>query len=124
MRKPSYNSMTVRTEEIFENLRADDLEDKYKEIADIVGFENLIKLVENYAGNSVYIPQKYELYRHEMYKAILDEYDGTNIKRLATDYGISEKTVYNILRDHLFKRKKNSNKGQMEGQISLLDLLT
>lgn len=116
--------MTVRTEEIFENLKVDDLEDKYKEIADIVGFENLIKLVENYAGNSVYIPQKYELYRHEMYKAILDEYDGTNIKRLATDYGISEKTVYNILRDHLFKKKKSSGKGQLEGQISLLDLIT
>ncbi len=122
MRKPNYNSMTPRVAEIFENLRADDLEDKYKEIADIVGFENFIKLVENYAGNDIYIPQKYELYRHEMYKAILDEYDGTNIKRLAVAYGISKKTIYNILSGHLLKKKKKAKNEQMEGQMSILDL--
>lgn len=122
MRKPSYNSMTPRIEEIFDNLRMDDLADKYKEVADIVGFENYMKLVEHFAGDSVYIPKKYELYRHEMYKAILDEYDGTNIKRLAVAYGISEKTIYNILRGHLLKKKKKAKNGQMEGQMSILDL--
>lgn len=119
MRQSGYNSMTVQAEKIFEALEPDDLQENHREISDVVGFDNLIKLVEHFGGNSIYIPQKYDLYRNKMYADISAKYDGTNIKRLATDYGISEKTVYTIVKTRLMK---GSAKKQLEGQLSFADI--
>ena len=119
MRQSGYNSMTAQAEKIFEALEPDDLQENHREISDVVGFDNLIKLVEHFGGNSIYIPQKYDLYRNKMYADILDKYDGTNIKRLATDYGISEKTVYTIVKNRIMK---GSAKKQLEGQLSFADI--
>lgn len=119
MRQSGYNAMTAQAEKLFDELEADDLQENHREIADVVGFSNLIRLIEHFGGNSIYIPQKYELYRNKMYSDILEKYDGTNIKRLATDYGISEKTVYTIVKNRIIK---GSAKKQIEGQISFADI--
>lgn len=119
MRQSGYNAMTAQTERLFDELKPDDLQENHREIADVVGFDNLIKMIEHFGGNSIYIPQKYELYRNKMYADILDKYDGTNIKRLATDYGISEKTVYTIVKSRI---AKGSAKKQLEGQLTFADI--
>lgn len=119
MRQSVYNVITAQAKKLFDGLEPDDLQENHREIADVVGFDNLIKLIEHFGGNSIYIPQKYELYRNKMYAEILDQYDGTNIKRLATDYGISEKTVYTIVKSRLLK---GSEKKQLEGQLSFADI--
>lgn len=54
-----------------------------------------------------------------MYKEIIDQYDGTNVKRLATEYGVSEKTVYTIINEKL---AKVSRQKQLEGQLSFADI--
>ena len=119
MRKSGYNSMTPHTERIFEDLEISDLQENHREIADVVGLDNMIKLIDHFGGNSIYIPQKYELYRTKMYAEILDQYDGTNIKRLATDYGVSEKTVYTIVKNKLLR---GGEKKQLEGQLTFADI--
>ena len=111
--------MTPHTERIFEDLEISDLQENHREIADVVGLDNMIKLIEHFGGNSIYIPQKYELYRTKMYAEILDQYDGTNIKRLATDYGVSEKTVYTIVKNKLLR---GGEKKQLEGQLTFADI--
>lgn len=119
MRQSGYNAMTFQAEKIFDALEPDDLQENHREIADVVGFDNLIKLIEHFGGNSIYIPQKYELYRFKLYATILEQYDGTNIKRLATDYGVSEKTVYTIVKNKILK---GSAKKQLEGQLTFADI--
>ena len=120
MRKPDYELvMTAPAARLVSGLGMDDLQEKHREIAEVVGFGNLMRLVEHFGGNSIYIPQRYELYRNKMYAEILDRYDGTNIKRLATEYGISEKTVYTIVKDRLLK---GSARKQLEGQLSFADI--
>ncbi len=119
MRKSGYNEMTESAKKVFEELEPDDLQENHKEIADVVGFDNLIRLIDHFGGNQIYIPQKYELYRQKMYKEIIDQYDGTNVKRLATEYGVSEKTVYTIINEKL---TKVSRQKQLEGQLSFADI--
>lgn len=119
MRQSGYNAMTSQAEKIFDALEPDDLQENHREIANVVGFDNLIKLIEHFGGNSIYIPQKYELYRFKLYATILEQYDGTNIKRLATDYGVSEKTVYTIVKNKILK---GSAKKQLEGQLTFADI--
>ncbi|MCI9463390.1 MAG: hypothetical protein HFI48_05825 [Lachnospiraceae bacterium] len=119
MRKSGYNEMTESAKKVFEELEPDDLQENHKEIADVVGFDNLIRLIDHFGGNQIYIPQKYELYRQKMYKEIIDQYDGTNVKRLATEYGVSEKTVYTIINEKL---AKVSRQKQLEGQLSFADI--
>ena len=55
-----------------------------------------------------------ELKKNRIYKAILEEYDGTNIKQLAGKYQVSEATVYKILKDKI-------GKVQIPGQMSIAD---
>lgn len=107
MRTSVYEEMTARMKKLFENLCMDDLQENHKEIAETIGFDNLLKLMDCFGGNAVYIPQKYELCRLKMYSEIIEQYDGSNIKKLATDYGISQKTVYTILKT---RRQKDSKK--------------
>ncbi len=98
MRKAGYNVVTDYTKKIFEELRPEDLQENHKEIADVIGFDNLLKMVDYFGGSSVYFPQKYDLCKNRMHIEILKQYDGTNIKQLAVNYGVSEKTIYTILK--------------------------
>lgn len=107
MKKSGYNAVTDCTQKIFEELRPEDLQENHKEIADVIGFDNLLKIVEHFGGNSVYFPQIYELCRNKIRLEILKQYDGTNIRQLAAAYGISEKTVYTILKTKKQKSEKN-----------------
>lgn len=94
----------------------DDLQEQHKEYAAVIGLDNLIALSENFGGTQIYIPKKDELIKNKKYKAILDEYDGTNIRLLATKYEVSESTVYRIVRDKIIRNDKT-----MEGQLSFAD---
>lgn len=83
--------------EILESLTVDDLQGQHREIAEAVGIEGMIRLSKTFGGNPVYIPEMPKLIRNKVYRMILEEYDGTNIKDLAVKYGVCKSTVYNIL---------------------------
>lgn len=69
----------------------------YKELADIIGEESTRKIYEEYRGQQITFPV--EFYNKQyIYKKIISEYDGTNLKQLATKYGYSERTIRRILK--------------------------
>lgn len=69
----------------------------YGEIAEIIGEENAKLLYEEYRGQQISFPV--ELYsRQFIYDSIISEYDGTNIKQLATKYEYSERTIRRIIK--------------------------
>lgn len=111
--------MSERTEEELLNaLTVDDLEEQYRAIARAVGLDGLKKLCDHFGGSSIYIPQRRKLIENRRETAIYREYDGNNIKQLAARYGVSESTVYNIVRDRLITKKG----GNVLGQMSLADM--
>ncbi len=111
--------------EIIEELTLDDLPDSQREIAEVIGIDNLLKLSDNFAGNSLYINQRKELEKEMVYRRILQEFDGGNVTELTQRYGVSRATVYKIVkeqREELVKKRKQE-KDNLPGQISLMDLL-
>lgn len=104
--------------DLLEGLRLEDLEEQYRAIAEAVGLEGLKKLCDHFGGSSIYIPQRRKLIENRREAAIYREYDGTNIKQLAGRYGVSESTVYNIVRDRLVTKKG----GNVLGQTSFADM--
>lgn len=89
-----------------------ELQEQHRSIADVIGVEGLVRLCEYFGGSSIYIPQKKELLRQKIYQMIYREYDGDNIKELAIRYGVSEATVYNIVRERLVTKKGGNVLGQ------------
>lgn len=111
--------MSIDTEKgLLEDLKLEDLEEQYRAIARAVGLEGLKKLCDHFGGSSIYIPQTRKLIENRRETAIYREYDGSNIKQLAARYGVSESTVYNLVRDRLITKKG----GNVLGQMSLADM--
>ncbi len=68
----------------------------YSEIAEILGMDAARKLHSAFRGQQISMPVHFYS-REYLEKQILAEYDGTNIKALATKYNYSEKWVRKII---------------------------
>lgn len=99
----------------------DDLQEQHKPIAKCLGMESFLKLVEEYGGSSIYIPQAKEVVKMRIYRMISEEFDGTNIKQLANKYKVSESTVYNVVREQI--QSGAHRHPQIPGQMSIADLI-
>ncbi len=94
------------------DITIEDLQEQHRGYAKIVGIDKLIKLSEVYGGTQIYIPKKDELLKNKKYRAISEEFDGSNIKALAKKYQVSESTVYRIVREQLIKPEGRQVPGQ------------
>ena len=70
----------------------------YKEIADILGMDIAMDIYKMYKGQQITFPMRF-FNPARIQQIIIQEYDGTNLKTLATKYNYSEKTVRRIIRD-------------------------
>lgn len=96
----------------------EDLQEQYRDYAEVIGVENAVKLSNFLGGSHICIPKLENLLKAGRYKNIIEEYDGTNIKQLAVKYGVSERTVYRLLEGKI-KIKKSK---VLPGQMSIFDL--
>lgn len=88
-------------------LRIDDIvNDEQREIAQILGIESYIKLVEHFGGTSIYILKKDSLIKDIRDNKIRDEFNGCNYVYLAKRYNLTENTIRYIV-----------NKRELDGQI-------
>ena len=69
----------------------------YKDLANLVGDENAQKIYLEYRGQQITFPVEFYSKQY-IYNQIIAEYDGTNLKQLATKFGYSERTVRRILK--------------------------
>lgn len=67
----------------------------YKEILELIGYENTLKLHGYYAGQYITFPKRIlkESYIHQR---IVEEYDGTNARALARKYDYSYSWIMKI----------------------------
>lgn len=68
----------------------------YEDIADIAGIETAILMHENFKGQQIVFPKK--LYKtRAIIDEIIEKYDGKNIKKLAIEYGYTERWLRKII---------------------------
>ena len=81
-------------------MKNDCLNGIYSEFANALGMDAAIKIHSLFRGQQVFFP--IELFSKEFIRSqIIAEYDGSNIKQLATKYGYTEKWVKKILKEHI-----------------------
>ena len=74
------------------------LNEVYREISDRLGMNAAMTIHEMFKGQQISFPTR--LFDPAMiHQAIIQEYDGTNIRVLAIKYNYSEKTVRRIIKD-------------------------
>lgn len=85
-----------------DKLKASQLNGAYAEIAAVLDVESAITLHRHYRGTQITFPVEL-LSREYIFEQINSEYDGTNIRELATKYGYTEKWVRKILKSNEVK---------------------
>lgn len=79
----------------FSHLKKETLNDVYREIAELVGMDNMSKLYEFYRGQQVSFPTR--LYRKEFLREVIEKkYDGTNAKEISRELGYSERWIKEV----------------------------
>lgn len=73
------------------------LNEVYRDIADEIGIENTIAIYNLFHGTQVSFPSRLFSKEH-IHKAIINEYNGTNVPQLAQKYNYSERTIWRILK--------------------------
>lgn len=82
-----------------EELHPEHLNGAYAEIAAILGVDAAQKLHNQYRGTQVSFPVEL-LSRKYIFSQIKKEYNGSNIKELATKYGYTEKWIRKIVKSN------------------------
>lgn len=86
-------------------IKGEYLNSTYSEIANLLGIEAALKLHSKYRGTQIFFPV--ELFSRDfIVKQIVEEYNGYNVRELATKYGYTEKWIRKILKDHIDNNSK------------------
>ena len=74
----------------------------YEVMADLIGFDNAVKLYENFRGSQVNFPTKLFSKEFVLQEAI-KAYDGTSesINKIATKFNYSERTIRKLLKTYI-----------------------
>ena len=90
----------VRLKMELNNIKCEYLNGVYSDIANLLGIEVVLQLHNAYRGQQISFPVQL-FSRDFIKKQIVEEYNGYNIKQLATKYGYTEKWIRNILKEHI-----------------------
>lgn len=75
---------------------AEALNTVYRELSELVGYENMQKIHNEYRGQQITFPV--ELYSREyVHNMIRKEYNGKNVNELAIKYGYNERSIRRIV---------------------------
>lgn len=72
----------------------DNLSGHHREIAELIGLDNYIKLSRRFGGDSPYILKYEELLKPARDAMIQEDFDGFNTRELARKYGLSVRSIY------------------------------
>lgn len=72
----------------------------YREISEKLGIDTAMEIYQLFKGQQICFPVRF-FNPTRIQQIIVKEYDGTNIRTLATKYNYSEKTIRRIIKDSL-----------------------
>lgn len=83
--------------EALQKVKYEDLTPEQQELADLLGLNIFLKLVEQCGGTNIYIPKAETIGRAARNAMIRAEFTGNNIKALAAKYQLSEVRIRSII---------------------------
>ncbi|MDL2327492.1 DNA-binding protein [Ruminococcaceae bacterium OttesenSCG-928-A11] len=93
-----------------------------REVAELIGLDNYLLMVEFVNGDSVYFPKYDSLFegqqRIQRDEEIIAKFTGFNLTELAKEYNLTTRTMYNIIPRSVRNNKRN---GPIAGQMSIDD---
>ena len=78
-------------------IRMEDLPPDLQELAEIIGFETTLKLIEDRSGEGLYIPKIEKIYRAARDRTIRKEFNGSNFRELAHKFGLTVTWIRTIV---------------------------
>lgn len=83
--------------DLLHQLTIEDLPESQRDIAEVIGLDNYLKLVRLVSGDNVYICKVDELARCVRNKEIRRKFNGYNFSELAREYNLTTRTVRTIV---------------------------
>ena len=80
------------------DLKMSDLPPQFENIAMEIGIDRVKALFKEFGGTSVYFPTEKMIYKEARDRDIIEEFNGFNVKELASKYRMSESYVRAIIR--------------------------
>lgn len=81
----------------YDEINSNELTEPYRELANIIGLKNTIKVAEKYQGMALYLPKLDALIRKLRDDKIRAEFNGGNYRELAIKYKLTEVWVRQIV---------------------------
>ena len=85
--------------ELTEETSIEDVPERYRQLAELIGVENLVKLADYMNGDMMYIPRADGLLTAARRRRIKAEFDGGNRAELAQKYDMTPRQIANILKE-------------------------
>ena len=76
--------------ELIEETKMEDIAERYRSVADMVGIEKFVKLCDYSRGDPIYFPKTQNVLIPARNRKIRKEYNGWNSKELAEKYEIAD----------------------------------
>ena len=81
---------------MIDDLRVEDVSESYRDIVDVVGLDNFVKLVKSFGGMSIYIPVEKSITRASRDRKIRAGFEG-DYRKVAMEFRLSKKQVRKIV---------------------------
>lgn len=94
-------------------IKLEDLYGVQKDIAELIGVDNYIKLSLNFGGDNIYIQKYSEVVKVQRNSEIRNKFNGYNSDQLAKEYNLSERYIRMICSDLIDNIRSRPPKGQM-----------
>ena len=88
-----------------QKISIDDLFGNQKDIAEIIGIDEYIKLTKVYGGDMIYIQKHSEVQKIRRNKEIRSKFNGFNADELAKEYDLTERYIRSLCSDLVTQRK-------------------
>lgn len=76
---------------------AGDLPEPYRELAEMIGLDNVLKIADKFQGTAMYLPKLDAAIRKIRDEKIRQDFKGSNYKELARKYGLTEIWIRQII---------------------------
>ena len=83
---------------LFQDITLQDLSEEQREIAELIGLEKYLKMVESFGGEAIYIPKSDGLLKTVRNRLIREDWEaGKSYRLLAKKYHLTKNTIIAIV---------------------------
>ncbi|MBF0487877.1 MAG: hypothetical protein HQK98_06925 [Nitrospirae bacterium] len=79
------------------DIMIDDLPEKYRQMAELIGIESVLRLEESYQGEQFYFSSLSKLITQKKKEFVKARFTGNNHKELAKEMGFAVRFIYKLL---------------------------